>query len=196
MAVTISLATTVHHHKAHSIRYLVVFLLATRVKRYLGLYQSRYGARTCGISRQLSPKNIWLDHPMQNAYIAFRSEEFTWAKLASTRRGKVARMRRATRHSTTKPTMKEVRSEVMFCRITDILSAIADFTSAASLAKRAATRLELFSSSSNQPTSFRKIAAEAFFWDSLIGICSLKERRNSTGRVLSYRQASSFSPWL
>ena len=82
----------------------------------------------------------------------------TWAKLARTRRGKVARIRRETLHSTMKATMNEVRSEVMFCRITEILSAIADFTSAASVAKRAATRLELCSSSSYQPTSFLKIA--------------------------------------
>jgi hypothetical protein len=58
-----------------------------------------------------------------------------------------------------KPTMKYVIREVMFCSITDILSAIADFTSTASTATRAATRLELFSSSSNQPTSFLSIAA-------------------------------------
>jgi hypothetical protein len=58
-----------------------------------------------------------------------------------------------------KPTMKDVIREVMFCSMTDILSAIADFTSAASTATRAATRLELFSSSSNQPTSFLSIAA-------------------------------------
>lgn len=57
--------------------------------------------------------------------------------------------------------MNDVIREVMFCRITDILSAIADFTSAASTARRAATRLELFSSSSNQPTSFVSIAAES-----------------------------------
>lgn len=67
-------------------------------------------------------------------------------------------MRRETLHSTMKATMKDVRSEVMFCRITEILSAIADLTSAASVANRAAIRLELCSSSSNQPTSFLKIA--------------------------------------
>lgn len=63
-----------------------------------------------------------------------------------------------TLHSTMKATMNEARREVMFCNITDILSAIADFTSAASVAKRAASRLELFSSSSNHPISFLKIA--------------------------------------
>lgn len=67
-------------------------------------------------------------------------------------------MSKETLHSTMKATMKEVRRDVMFCRITDILSAIADFTSAASVASRAATRLELCSSSSNHPTSFLKIA--------------------------------------
>lgn len=84
--------------------------------------------------------------------------KLTWAKLARTRRGKVAKMRRETLHSTMKATMNEVRREVMFCSMTDILSAIADFTSAASVANRAATRLELCSSSSNHPTSFLKIA--------------------------------------
>lgn len=78
--------------------------------------------------------------------------------MASTRRGKVAKMSRETLHSTMKATMNEVRSEVMFCNITDILSAIADFTSEASVANRAARRLELCSSSSNHPTSFLKIA--------------------------------------
>jgi len=78
--------------------------------------------------------------------------------LARTRRGKVARIRRDTLHSIMKATMKEVSSEVMFCNITEILSAIADFTSAASVANRAATRLELCSSSSNHPTSFLRIA--------------------------------------
>jgi hypothetical protein len=67
-------------------------------------------------------------------------------------------MSKETLHSTMKATMKEVRRDVMFCKITDILSAIADFTSAASVARRAATRLELCSSSSNHPTSFLKIA--------------------------------------
>ena len=86
-------------------------------------------------------------------------QEITWAKLASTRSGKVARIRSATLHSMIKPTTNEVIRDVMFCRMTDILSAIADFTSAASSARRAATRLELFSSSSNQPTSFLSIAA-------------------------------------
>jgi hypothetical protein len=71
----------------------------------------------------------------------------------------VARIRSATLHTIIKPTMKDVIRVVMFCSITDILSAIADFTSAASTATRAATRLELFSSSSNQPTSFLSIAA-------------------------------------
>ena len=56
------------------------------------------------------------------------------------------------------PTTKEVIREVMFCRMTEILSAIADFTSAASTARRTATRLKMFSSSSNQPTSFLSIA--------------------------------------
>ena len=79
--------------------------------------------------------------------------------MASTSRGKVARISIATLHSMINPTTKEVIREVMFCRMTDILSAIADFTSAASTARRAATRLELFSSSSNQPTSFLNIAA-------------------------------------
>lgn len=65
----------------------------------------------------------------------------------------------ATRHSMMKPTMKDTRSDVMFCRMTDIRSAIADFTSAASVLSRAATRLELFSSSSNHPTSFLKMTA-------------------------------------
>jgi len=78
--------------------------------------------------------------------------------LASTSRGKVAKMSKETLHSTMKATIKEVRRDVMFCRITDILSAIADLTSAASVARRAATRLELCSSSSNHPTSFLKIA--------------------------------------
>lgn len=82
----------------------------------------------------------------------------TWAKLARTSRGNVPRMSSETRHSITKPTMKDIRSEVMFCRITEILSAMADFTSVASVARRAATRVELCSSSSNQPTSFLRIA--------------------------------------
>lgn len=69
-------------------------------------------------------------------------------------------MRRETLHSTMKATMNDVRREVMFCSITDILSAIADLTSAASVANRAATRLELCSSSSNHPTSFLRIAKE------------------------------------
>lgn len=67
-------------------------------------------------------------------------------------------MSKETLHSTMKATMKEVRRDVMFCKMTDILSAMADFTSAASVARRAATRLELCSSSSNHPTSFLKIA--------------------------------------
>ena len=67
-------------------------------------------------------------------------------------------MRRETLHSTMKATMNEVRRDVMFCSMTEILSAIADFTSAASVASRAARRLELFSSSSNHPTSFLRIA--------------------------------------
>lgn len=78
--------------------------------------------------------------------------------MARTRSGNVPKMRSETLHSTMKATMKDVRSEVMFCRITEILSAIADLTSAASVANRAAIRLELCSSSSNQPTSFLKIA--------------------------------------
>ena len=82
----------------------------------------------------------------------------TWAKLARTRRGKVARMRRETLHSTMNATINEVRRDVMFCSITEILSAMADFTSAASVARRAATRLELCSSSSNHPISFLRIA--------------------------------------
>jgi hypothetical protein len=69
-------------------------------------------------------------------------------------------MRRETLHSTMKATMNEVRSEVMFWSMTEILSAIADFTSAASVARRAARRLELCSSSSNHPTSFLRIAEE------------------------------------
>lgn len=80
--------------------------------------------------------------------------------MARTRRGKVARIRRDTLHSIMKATMKDVSSEVMFCNITDILSAIADFTSAASVASLAATRLELCSSSSNHPTSFLRIAGQ------------------------------------
>lgn len=79
--------------------------------------------------------------------------------MARTRRGKVAKMRRETLHSTMKATMKDVRSDVMFCKITEILSAMADFTSVASVARRAATRLELFSSLSNHPTSLLRIAA-------------------------------------
>ncbi|MFS7948141.1 hypothetical protein Hanom_Chr06g00556481 [Helianthus anomalus] len=67
-------------------------------------------------------------------------------------------MRSETLHSTMNATTNEVRRDVMFCNITDIRSAIADFTSAASVARRAATRLELCSSSSNHPTSFLKIA--------------------------------------
>lgn len=78
--------------------------------------------------------------------------------MARTKRGKVARISRETLHSTMKATMNEVSSEVMFCRITEILSAIADFTSAASVASLEARRLELFSSSSYHPTSFLKIA--------------------------------------
>lgn len=78
--------------------------------------------------------------------------------MARTSRGKAARMRRETLHSTMNATMKDVKSEVMFCNITDILSAIADFTSAASVANLAATKLELCSSSSNHPTSFLNIA--------------------------------------
>jgi hypothetical protein len=69
-------------------------------------------------------------------------------------------MRRETLHSTMKATMNEVRSEVMFWSMTEILSAIADFTSAASVARRDARRLELCSSSSNHPTSFLRIAEE------------------------------------
>lgn len=57
-----------------------------------------------------------------------------------------------------KATINEVRREVIFCRITEILSAIADFTSAASVDNLAANRVELFSSSSNHPTSFLRIA--------------------------------------
>ncbi|GER50479.1 CTP synthase [Striga asiatica] len=57
---------------------------------------------------------------------------FTCAKFAKTRRGNVLSMSNETLHSTMKATMNEVRREVMFCSITDILSAIADFTSAAS----------------------------------------------------------------
>lgn len=75
-----------------------------------------------------------------------------------TRSGKVPRIRRETLHSTMNATTNDVRSDVTFCNITAILSAIADFTSAASVASRAATRLELCSSSSNHPTSFLKIA--------------------------------------
>lgn len=84
----------------------------------------------------------------------------TCAKLAKTRRGNVASMRSETLHSTMNATMNEVSKEVIFCSMTEILSAIADFTSAASVAKRAATRLELCSSSSNHPTSFLSIAKE------------------------------------
>lgn len=73
----------------------------------------------------------------------------------------MAKMRRETLHSTMKATMKEVRRDVMFCSMTEILSAMADFTSAASVARRAATRLELCSSSSYHPTSFLSIAAKA-----------------------------------
>lgn len=51
----------------------------------------------------------------------------------------------------------------MFCNITEILSAMADFTSAASVANRAATKLELCSSSSNHPTSFLIIAENQIF---------------------------------
>lgn len=69
-------------------------------------------------------------------------------------------MRRETLHSTMKATMNEVRSEVMFWSMTEILSAMADFTSAASVERRAARRLELFSSSSNHPTSFLRIAEQ------------------------------------
>lgn len=72
----------------------------------------------------------------------------------------MARMSSETRHSTINATMNEVRRDVIFCSITEILSAMADLTSAASVAKRAASRLELFSSSSNQPTSFLKIAEQ------------------------------------
>ncbi|KAF9684230.1 hypothetical protein SADUNF_Sadunf04G0096300 [Salix dunnii] len=39
--------------------------------------------------------------------------KLTWAKLARTRRGKVAKMRRETLHSTMKATMNEVRREFM-----------------------------------------------------------------------------------
>lgn len=67
-------------------------------------------------------------------------------------------MRSETLHSTMKATINDVRSEVIFCNITEILSAIADLTSAASVANRDARRLELCSSSSNHPTSFLKIA--------------------------------------
>uniref|UniRef100_A0A6N2KS40 Uncharacterized protein n=1 Tax=Salix viminalis TaxID=40686 RepID=A0A6N2KS40_SALVM len=42
--------------------------------------------------------------------------KLTWAKLARTRRGKVAEMRRETLHSTMKETMNEGRREVMFCK--------------------------------------------------------------------------------
>lgn len=44
----------------------------------------------------------------------------TWAKLAKTRRGKVAKMRSETLHSTMNATMNEVRRDVMFCNITEI----------------------------------------------------------------------------
>lgn len=80
----------------------------------------------------------------------------------------MARMRRETLHSTMKATMKEVRRDVMFCSITEILSAMADFTSAASVARRAARRLELFSSSSNHPTSFLRIAEAKFDKNKLV----------------------------
>ena len=77
---------------------------------------------------------------------------------AITRRGKVARMRSETLHSTMNETIKEVSRIVMLCNITDILSAMADLTSAASVANRAAIRLELCSFSSKHPTSFFRIA--------------------------------------
>ena len=108
--------------------------------------------------------------------------KLTWAKLARTRRGKVAKMRRETLHSTMKATMKEVRREVMFCRMTDILSAIADFTSAASVANRAATRLELCSSSSNHPTSFLRIADQ----DNRIRLRSKSKRFSSWNHALEF----------
>lgn len=78
--------------------------------------------------------------------------------LAKTCRGKVTRMRSETLHSTINETINEVSKIIMLCNTTDILSAMADFTSAASVANRAAIRLELCSSSSNHPTSFFRIA--------------------------------------
>lgn len=108
--------------------------------------------------------------------------KLTWAKLARTRRGKVAKMRRETLHSTMKATMNEVRREVMFCSMTDILSAIADFTSAASVANRAATRLELCSSSSNHPTSFLKIADQ----ENKIRLRSKSKRFSSWNQALAF----------
>ena len=108
--------------------------------------------------------------------------ELTWAKLARTRRGKVAKMRRETLHSTMNATMNEVRREVMFCSMTDILSAIADFTSAASVANRAATRLELCSSSSNHPTSFLRIADQ----ENKITLRSKNKKFSSWNEALNY----------
>lgn len=108
--------------------------------------------------------------------------KLTWAKLARTRRGKVAKMRRETLHSTMKATINEVRREVMFCSMTDILSAIADFTSAASVANRAATRLELCSSSSNHPTSFLKIADQ----ENKIRLRSKSKRFSSWNQALAF----------
>ena len=87
------------------------------------------------------------------------------AKLARTRRGKVARMRRDTLHSTIKAKMNEVRSDVMFCSITEILSAMVDFASAAFVARRPTTRLELCSSSSNHPTSFLNITGKKIHYN-------------------------------
>lgn len=91
-------------------------------------------------------------------------------------------MRRETLHSTMKATMNEVRREVMFCSMTDILSAIADFTSAASVANRAATRLELCSSSSNHPTSFLKIADQ----ENKIRLRSKSKRFSSWNQALAF----------
>lgn len=116
------------------------------------------------------------------ALLFCKTERLTWAKLARTRRGKVAKMRRETLHSTMKATMNEVRREVMFCSMTDILSAIADFTSAASVANRAATRLELCSSSSNHPTSFFKIADQ----ENKIRLRSKSKRFSSWNQALAF----------
>lgn len=116
------------------------------------------------------------------ALLFCKTERLTWAKLARTRRGKVAKMRRETLHSTMKATMNEVRREVMFCSMTDILSAIADFTSAASVANRAATRLELCSSSSNHPTSFLKIADQ----ENKIRLRSKSKRFSSWNQALAF----------